>query len=342
MAAVGRRRRDVGNVAGATATSFTTGFTTVAVDNNDRYRVIVANLEGSTTSNAATLTVTTAFIAPSITTQPVDVTVAAGGTATFSVVASGTNPQYQWQRSNDGGATFADIAGATNASFTLTNVQAVDDGARFRRARSNPAGSATSNAARLTVGTPPPPPPPGNAVRIAGGNQHSTALLANGTLQSWGSDSAGALGGGSDRNVPGPVASLTGVESLGQGDSHTLAVRSDGSVWAWGYNGFGQLGDGTTNSAEVPVQVSGISNAVAACGGTLHSLVLLADGTVRAFGANFDGQIGDGTNIERLVPTAVPGIGNATAIACGGGHSLILSADFTIRALRSQQPRTAG
>ena len=137
-----------GNIAGASATSFTTGFTTVAVDNNDRYRVVVANLEGSTTSNAATLTVTTAFVAPSITTQPVDITAAAGGTATFSVVASGTNPQYQWQRSNDGGTTFADIAGATNASFTLTNVQAVDDGARFRARASNPAGSATSNGAR--------------------------------------------------------------------------------------------------------------------------------------------------------------------------------------------------
>ena len=318
-----------GNVAGASSSSLTTGFTTVAADHNDRYRVIVSNLEGSTTSNAATLTVTTAFVAPAITTQPGDVTVAAGGMATFSVVASGTSPQYQWQRSNDGGTTFTDIAGATNASFTLTNVQAVDDSARFRARASNLAGSATSDVVRLTVGTPP-PPPSGNAVRIAGGDQHSTALRADGTLQSWGSDSAGALGGGSDRNAPGPVASLTGVVSLGQGDTHTLAVRSDGSVWAWGYNGFGQVGDGTTNSAQVPVQVRGITNAVAACGGTLHSLVLLADGTVRAFGANFDGQLGDGTNIERLVPAAVAGIGNAIAIACGGGHSLILSSDFTI------------
>jgi alpha-tubulin suppressor-like RCC1 family protein len=319
------------NIAAATASSFTSGFTSVAVDNNDRYRVVVTNLEGGTTSNAATLTVTTAFVIPAITVQPSDVTVATGGSATFTVVASGTSPEFQWQRSGDGGATFADIVGATNASFTLASVQGSDDGALFRARASNPAGSATSNAARLAVGTAP-PPPPGNAARIAGGDQHSTVLLANGTLQSWGSDSAGALGGGSDRNVPGPVAILTNVQSLGQGDTHTLAVLADGTAWAWGYNGFGQLGDGTTNSAQVPVQVSGISNAVAACGGTLHSLVLLADGSVRAFGANIDGQIGDGSNIERLVPTAIPGISNATAIACGGGHSLVLLADLTVRA----------
>ncbi|HEY1312758.1 MAG TPA: immunoglobulin domain-containing protein, partial [Steroidobacteraceae bacterium] len=65
------------------------------------------------TSATAILTVHTAAVAPSITTQPANQSVTAGQTATFSVVAGGTAPlSYQWQK---GGAA---IAGATAPSYT--------------------------------------------------------------------------------------------------------------------------------------------------------------------------------------------------------------------------------
>lgn len=84
--------------------------------------------------------------APSITTQPAAQTVSAGGNAGFSVVAAGTGPlSYQWQR--DG----VDIAGATAAAYTLAAVDLPDDGAQFRVVVRNSAGSATSQAAALTV-----------------------------------------------------------------------------------------------------------------------------------------------------------------------------------------------
>ncbi|MEO8018019.1 MAG: PQQ-dependent sugar dehydrogenase, partial [Pseudomonadota bacterium] len=87
----------------------------------------------------------TANTSPSISTQPADVTVAAGQSATFSVSASGTAPlQYQWQRNG------VNIAGANSATYTLTTT-ANDNGASFRALVSNDFGSATSNAATLTV-----------------------------------------------------------------------------------------------------------------------------------------------------------------------------------------------
>ena len=49
--------------------------------------MVVSNTAGSVTSNPATLTVNAAVVAPTITTQPVNQTVTAGQTATFSVVA---------------------------------------------------------------------------------------------------------------------------------------------------------------------------------------------------------------------------------------------------------------
>jgi glucose/arabinose dehydrogenase len=88
----------------------------------------------------------TANQAPSITSHPQDVTVPVGGTATFTVGASGAPPlRFQWQR--DG----VDIAGATAQTFTLSGVTANDNGATFRAVVANDFGSATSNAATLTV-----------------------------------------------------------------------------------------------------------------------------------------------------------------------------------------------
>jgi hypothetical protein len=82
--------------------------------------------------------------APTITTQPISQTVTAGANVTFSVVAAGTTPTYQWQK---GGT---NIAGATNASLMLSNVQAADAG-NYTVVVSNSAGNVTSSVAALTV-----------------------------------------------------------------------------------------------------------------------------------------------------------------------------------------------
>jgi len=88
----------------------------------------------------------TANTAPSISTHPQNVTVAAGQPAGFSVTASGTGPlQYQWQRNG------VNISGANASTYTLGTTTATDSGAMFRAIVSNGAGSVTSNSATLTV-----------------------------------------------------------------------------------------------------------------------------------------------------------------------------------------------
>jgi len=54
------------------------------------YRVVVSNVLGTSTSDAALLTVTPLPVAPSITSQPASVSINAGQTGTFTVVAAGT------------------------------------------------------------------------------------------------------------------------------------------------------------------------------------------------------------------------------------------------------------
>ncbi len=97
------------------------------------------------TSNAATLTVNTA---PAITAQPVSLAHCAGTNATFSVTATGTGLTYQWQK---GGV---NIAGATNASYTINNIGAADAGS-YTVVITGTCGNLTSNAATLTVNTAP-------------------------------------------------------------------------------------------------------------------------------------------------------------------------------------------
>ncbi len=83
---------------------------------------------------------------PAIVTQPASQTVAAGATATFSVVASGTAPfTYQW--SLNGIA----LLNATSATYTTAALGSGDSGGVFTVTITNAAGSTTSAAAHLTV-----------------------------------------------------------------------------------------------------------------------------------------------------------------------------------------------
>jgi hypothetical protein len=96
-----------------------------------------------------------------ITTQPQNVSVVEPETATFSVTATVTNGgvlSYQWQVQQEGAGAFANISGATSASYT-TGATAVGDGAGatdgdvFRVVITAGVGATpvTSNTATLTV-----------------------------------------------------------------------------------------------------------------------------------------------------------------------------------------------
>jgi hypothetical protein len=133
------------NITGATSPSYSTPATTTA-DNGSIFHVMVSNSKGSVSSSTATLTVNAAVAAPTITTQPASLTVTAGQTATFTVVASGTAPlSYQWQKNG------TNISGATGSTYTTPATTTSDNGSTFVAVVSNSAGSVTSNSATLRV-----------------------------------------------------------------------------------------------------------------------------------------------------------------------------------------------
>lgn len=91
--------------------------------------------------------------APVITSQPQNVTVKAGETATFTVVATGTGLTYQWEIDTKGDNDFVSISGTTGkgASYTTGIRNMENNGTKYRCIVSNSAGSVTSRSATLTV-----------------------------------------------------------------------------------------------------------------------------------------------------------------------------------------------
>jgi len=140
----------------ATGTLAITGAT--AAMNGYQYHCLASNsVQTNVASNAATLTVTAANVAPSFTGgQPSNQTVTAGGNATFTATASGTPaPTLKWQVSTDGGSTWADVpagspySGQTTGALTITGATLAMNGYQYQCLASNSVQSnVASNAAR--------------------------------------------------------------------------------------------------------------------------------------------------------------------------------------------------
>ena len=186
--------KDAAVIGSATADTLT--LTNVQAADAASYTVKVSNAGGDVTSAAAVLTVNAAAVAPAITTQPADQTVTAGGSASFTVAASGTAPlSYQWKKDN------VDIGGATAATYTITSTVTGDAGG-YTVYVSNSAGNATSNAATLTVnaaaGSPSITTQPSSQNAVAGSPVTlSVAASGSGLTYQWkkdGVDIAGATG----------------------------------------------------------------------------------------------------------------------------------------------------
>ncbi|KFE69023.1 RCC1 domain-containing protein [Hyalangium minutum] len=176
---------------------------------------------------------------------------------------------------------------------------------------------------------------------------HSLALLQNGGVVSWGSNSYGELGDGTTSNRDGRVAvtGLANAVSVSAGNMHSMAVLRDGSVWTWGGNYYGQIGDGSRgydSRRPKPWQVDGLTQFVAVAAGNLHSLALRADGTVWAWGHNFFGQLGDGTQQQQLRPVPVVGLTNVVAIATHHATSYAVRADGSVWAWGNNQSGELG
>ncbi len=116
------------------------------------YRCVVSNGGGSTTSNAANLSLKAVT---TITQHPLPLDVPLGGTAFFTVQAGGEgSPTYQWQKNGVNLNEGSQLIGVTTDTLTIPGVASADAGT-YRCVVTAECGTATSNTAALTVSGPP-------------------------------------------------------------------------------------------------------------------------------------------------------------------------------------------
>jgi len=199
--------------------------TNVQLSDSGGYSVMVTNAYGSVTSSVAQLIVNTA-IAPSIITQPQDQpNLLPGATATFSIIASGSDPlNYQWYYNTN-----TLLTNATDSILTITNIQPGNAGS-YSVTVSNLAGGAISSNAFLSVNTSPVAPvfnsQPASLVVLAGSVASFTAVAA-GTAPigyQWSKDGTPISGATSS------TLSLSNVQTADDGSYTVTASNSVRSV----------------------------------------------------------------------------------------------------------------
>jgi len=154
---------------GATSSTYTINSATTS--NAGCYYVTISNSCGSVTSGTATLTIGST---PTITSQPVCLTVCSGNTATFCVSATGSDLTYQWQFNGK------NICGATSSCYTIGSATTCNAGC-YDVIISNSCGSTTSSMASLTVGTAPCITTQPICLTVCAGSSTTFSVTANGS-----------------------------------------------------------------------------------------------------------------------------------------------------------------
>ena len=127
-------------ISGATSPQFT--IPNASATDAGFYYAVLSNCVGSVTSSVAALAVT--YLPLSITAQPQGTTQSVGASWTLTVGVSGTVERLQWFKGSQA------LAGATNASLTLTNLQRTDTGL-YHAEVTNPAPSFAASASAMVV-----------------------------------------------------------------------------------------------------------------------------------------------------------------------------------------------
>jgi len=143
-------------ISGATSSTYTTPGVDMTYNGAKYYAAVTDSCAGTPLdSTQATLTVTAGNTSPTIITQPEGVSVTAGSTTSFSVVATGTPAlSYQWYRIPAGMTAGTAIPGATSATYNVpaSATTTANDQDAYYVVVSNAYGQAISQHATLAVG----------------------------------------------------------------------------------------------------------------------------------------------------------------------------------------------
>ena len=153
---------------------------------------------------------------------------------------------------------------------------------------------------------------------------HMAVIKQDGSVWSWGENSFGQIGNGTEQESVMPVQVSAEATLISLGQAHTAVLRTDGSVWTWGDNSFGQLGNNSMRSSSSPVRI--LEKAASVSAGAFHTAAVGTDGTLYVWGTDTDRLRSGGE--AYTVPIAV--MENVKQAAAGRYFTVILKTDGTV------------
>jgi len=177
-------------------------------------------------------------------------------------------------------------------------------------------------------------------VMVSAGQLHSAAVTDDGAVWTWGTNSQGQLGQGTNTThglVPvrlGMTQHFAGSPAVmvACGAQHTLVLTARGHIWSSGENRDGAMGQGTAVQGGNAFQrVEGAEAMVMVACGVSHSMAVGANGTAWTWGSGSHGRLGHGDVENRFAPAPLPRgafAGMAVVfVAAGGSHSVAVTVD---------------
>jgi alpha-tubulin suppressor-like RCC1 family protein len=198
--------------------------------------------------------------------------------------------------------TNATIAGlVANAVYEFRVVASNLTGVKYGETRKFTTGRRIATWGRIAApdfNTPVPPAGLSNVVNIAAGDYGGLAVVADGTITTWGLTTWGFKMGN-------PPAGLSNIVGVAGGRDLNVALKADRTVLAW------------QSATSVPINLpAAITNVVAISAGDTHGMTLRANGTLAGWGG--------------LTPLTPPGVSNVVAISSGDTFCLALKNDGTV------------
>ena len=275
---------------------------------------LTANGCTNTQNVVVTVGVDGSIVSPAVTTQPASQTKCAGVNVIFNSAASGSPaPTVQWQESTNG-TTWNNITGATTGTLTFATTVA-DNNKQYRAVWTNIAGTATSNAATLTVNPIPAAPSVsvtnncGSSLLTATGVPGATFLWSNGatteaitvttngtyTVNQTVNNCTSAEGSGvaAPKPIPALSSSLTATATSSSAFSYTATSSTAGTTFAWSRaavtgisngaaTGNGNISETLVNTTASPVNVTYVYTLTAnGCTNTQNVVVTVGvDGSI--------------------------------------------------------------
>lgn len=133
-------------------------------------------------------------------------------------------------------------------------------------------------------------------VKVSAGRVHSVAIKSDGSVWSWGRNSNGEIGDGSQTNRSSPVREICSANDwcfVTAGYSNTSMIKTNGTMWGMGRDRYGELGINCCNVViRSPVQEVSLSTWCSAAQGSWYRLAIKTDGTLWGTGCNQNGVLG--------------------------------------------------